>query len=74
MTCGSAGTPRLLPDTWRHPTKPVRGYDSQKIAVDGSDIEFSWGSKKKSAVPDCSVAGYMKAGTDNCYTPNLSVC
>ncbi|MFD8615592.1 hypothetical protein [Streptomyces sp. NPDC059631] len=48
--------------------------DSQKTAVDGSDIKHSWGGKKKSAVPDCSIAGYMKASTGNYYTPNLSVC
>ncbi|MER5858254.1 hypothetical protein ABT131_21970 [Streptomyces sp900105245] len=49
-------------------------FDTQKTAVAGSDIKHSWGGKKKSAVPDCSIAGYMKASTGNYYTPNLSVC
>ncbi|RRQ85248.1 hypothetical protein CQW44_20015 [Streptomyces griseofuscus] len=48
--------------------------DSQRIAVKGSDIKHSWGGKKKSDVPDCSIAGYMKASTGNYYTPNLNVC
>ncbi|WP_093772918.1 hypothetical protein [Streptomyces sp. yr375] len=48
--------------------------DTQKSISSGQTLSHSWGGKKKSDVPDCSIAGYMKASTGNYYTPNLSVC
>jgi hypothetical protein len=48
--------------------------DTQKTISAGQTLSHSWGGKKKSEVPDCSIAGYMKASTGNYYTPNLNVC
>ncbi|MFR9796132.1 hypothetical protein ACL02U_09550 [Streptomyces sp. MS06] len=68
-TAGSKVSIRLALDTGA-----ALYFDSWKTAVAGSDIKHSWGGKRKSEVPDCSIAGYMKASTGNYYTPNLSVC
>ncbi|MCE3034659.1 MULTISPECIES: hypothetical protein [Streptomyces] len=68
-TGGSTVTIQLALDTGKS-----LFLDSQRTAVKGSDIKHSWGGKKKSDVPDCSIAGYMKASTGNYYTPNLNVC
>lgn len=48
--------------------------DAQKSISSGQKLSHSWGGKRKSAVPDCSIAGYMKASTGNYYTPNIGVC
>ncbi|MFI9564244.1 hypothetical protein [Streptomyces rishiriensis] len=48
--------------------------DTQKSISSGQTLSHSWGAKRKSDVPDCSIAGYMKASTGNYYTPNLEVC
>ncbi|WP_055692465.1 hypothetical protein [Streptomyces prasinus] len=48
--------------------------DSQKSISAGQTQSKSWGGKKKSEVPDCSIAGFMVANTGTYYTPNLSVC
>jgi hypothetical protein len=48
--------------------------DTQKSISAGQTFSHSWGGKRKSAVPDCSIAGYMKASTGNYYTPNVGVC
>ncbi|WP_307627349.1 hypothetical protein [Streptomyces turgidiscabies] len=48
--------------------------DTQKSISAGQTWTHSWGGKRKSAVADCSIAGYMKASTGNYYTPNIGVC
>ncbi|MEH0544525.1 hypothetical protein QA802_15955 [Streptomyces sp. B21-105] len=48
--------------------------DTQKSISSGQTLSHSWGGKRKSDVPECSIAGYMKASTGNYYTPNLEVC
>lgn len=49
-------------------------FDTQKSIAAGQTISHSWGGKQKSRVPDCTIAGYMKASTGNYYTPPLSIC
>jgi hypothetical protein len=48
--------------------------DTQKSISSGQTLSHSWGGNRKSAVPDCTIAGYMKASTGNYYTPTVSVC
>ncbi|MFE2319047.1 hypothetical protein ACFXC8_39110 [Streptomyces sp. NPDC059441] len=49
-------------------------FDSEKTISSGQTVSHSWGGKKKSAVPDCTITGYMKASTGNYYTPQINVC
>lgn len=48
--------------------------DTQKSIRAGQTLSHSWGGQRKSRVPDCTIAGYMRASTGNYYTPPLSVC
>ncbi|MFI1702770.1 MULTISPECIES: hypothetical protein [Streptomyces] len=68
-TGGSKVTVQLAMTTGRELFK-----DDQRSISSGQTLSHSWGGKRKSEVPDCSIAGYMKASTGNYYTPNLEVC
>jgi hypothetical protein len=48
--------------------------DKWRTASKGQTVSHSWGGLKKSAVPDCTIVGYMKASTGDYYTPPVSVC
>ncbi|MFJ4563960.1 hypothetical protein ACIP4U_09625 [Streptomyces caelestis] len=48
--------------------------DDWKTISKGQTLSHSWGGKKKSAVPDCTIVGYMKASTGDYYTPPVNVC
>lgn len=47
---------------------------SSRSISKGQTASHSWGGKKKSRVPDCTIVGHMTASTGVYYTPPIGVC
>ncbi|MCK8434179.1 hypothetical protein G3I77_14430 [Streptomyces sp. D2-8] len=55
-------------------TSKELSLDKWRTISKGQTVSRSWGGQKKSAVPDCTIVGYMKASTGDYYTPPVNVC